>query len=221
MIVLLTCIVLTLPIWNVTNIEVEDNKYYTDEEIIRISGIKDKHILNISFKEVKYDLLKLPYTKEVTVKYIFPSRIMIKMLERESLGYVPFMGTYLCLDEQGQVIEQTSKKDVSLPIIKGLSFSEFKIGETLPVENEDHLLCGLQIIQGLKKYEYEKRVKAIDIYDLEQIRLYVDNLDVIIGNIGDFDKKLQWLIQTHEVYDMGVLDLSNIKSGQAILSPIT
>ncbi len=221
MIVLLACIVLTLPIWNVTNIEVEDNKYYTDEEIIRISGLKDKHILNISFKEVKYDLLKLPYTKEVTVKYIFPSRIMIKMLERESLGYVPFMGTYLCLDEQGQVIEQTSKKDVSLPIIKGLSFSEFKIGETLPVENEDHLLCGLQIIQGLKKYEYEKKVKAIDIYDLEQIHLYVDNLDVIIGNIGDFDKKLQWLIQTREVYDMGVLDLSNIKSGQAILSPIT
>ncbi|WP_069997558.1 cell division protein FtsQ/DivIB [Cellulosilyticum sp. I15G10I2] len=221
MFVVLISIILTLPIWNITSIEVEGNNWYTDEEIVNLCEIKDKHILNISFEEVKNNLLKLPYIKEVAVKYVFPSHISIKILEREPLGYVPFMGTYLCLDEQGQVIEQTNKKEVSLPIIKGLDFSEYKVGEALPIQNEDYLLCSLQIIRSLKKYNYEKKVKIIDIYNLEQIHLYVDNLDVIIGNIGDFDKKLQWLIQTHEVYDMGVLDLSNIKNGQAILSPIT
>lgn len=221
MLILLISTVLALPIWQLTYITVEKNKWYDAEEIIKVSSAQDKHVLSVSFKEIKNNLQQLPYVKEADVRYIFPNRMIISLTEREPLGYVPFMGTYLCLDEQGQVIEQTSKKEVSLPIIKGLNFREFKIGETLPIENDDYLLCSLQIIKTLKKYEYEKEVKAIDMYNLDEIHLYVDNLDVIIGNIGDFDKKLQWLIQAHGIYDMGVLDLSNIKNGQAILSPIT
>lgn len=221
MFVIFVIAVLTLPIWNVTNVEVENNHWYSDEEIIKICMIENTHILNMSFKEARTNLLKLPYIKDAVIKYHFPGKIIVKLSEKKPLGYVPFMGTYLCIDEEGHVIEQTTSSNISLPIIQGLRFTEFKIGEALPIENEDNLLCSIEIIHLLEKYKYQEKVKAVDIYNLEQIHLYVDNLDVIIGNIGDFDKKLQWLMQTHETYDMGVLDLSNIKSGQATLSPIT
>ncbi len=221
MLILSAVIILTLPMWTITHIEVQDNNWYTDEEIIKISMADNNHILNTMPKEVKKQLQRLPYIRDVSVKYVFPGKMIIRVSEREPLGYVPFMGTYLCLDEQGQVIEQTHKDNVALPIIKGVRFSKFKIGEYLPVENEDTLLTGLEIIRILKKHKFENKVKKIDVYNVEQIHLYVDNLDVIIGNIGDFDKKLQWLIEAQDVYDMGVLDLSNIKNGQAILSPIT
>jgi len=221
MFVLLVIVILTLPIWNVTKVEVEDNDWYSDEEITKVCNIKNTSILNMSFKEAKTNLLKLPYINDAVIKYHFPGKMVIKLSEKKPLGYVPFMGTYLCIDEEGQVIEQTTNTAVPLPIIQGLRFTEFKIGEHLPIENEDSLLCSIQIIKALQKYKYQNKVKALDIYNLEQIHLYVDNLDVIIGNIGDFDKKLQWLMKTHEGYDMGILDLSNIKNGQATLSPIT
>ena len=218
--VLAAGIIMIMPVWNVTQIEIENNNLYSDQEIIDTCMLKNKHILSTSFKEAKAKLLNLAYIKDASVKYMFPGKVVIALVEREALGYVPFMGTYLCLDEMGQVIEQTSNDRVALPIIQGLEFAEFKIGDTLPVQNEDNFLSSVEIINVLKKYNYEAKVKSIDVYNVEQIHLYVNNLDVIIGNIGDFDKKLQWLIEAHEIYDMGILDLSNINNGQAILSPI-
>ncbi|MDF2612572.1 MAG: FtsQ-type protein [Clostridia bacterium] len=214
-------VILALPIWNVTDVEVRDNDWYSDEEIVQVSMIKNNNILSLSLKEAKSNLLKLPYIKNAVIKYYFPGKVIIKLSERKPLGYVPFMGTYLCIDDEGRVIEQTTDMHTRLPVIQGLDFDEFKVQETLPVENEDNLLCSIELIEALRKHKYHEKVKGLDVYDLEQIHLYVDNLDVIIGNIGDFDKKLQWLIETHEAYDMGVLDLSNIKNGQATLSPIT
>ena len=111
---------------------------------------------------------------------------------------------------------------MAIPVVDGLSFSEFKIGEMLGIQNDDAFLAVRDMINVLKEYEYVDKVKEIDVYNLEEIHLYVDNLDVIMGEIGDFDKKLQWLIATHETYDMGILDLSQVvKSGQASLRPIT
>ena len=128
----------------------------------------------------------------------------------------------MCLNERGQVIQQTNNLSVAVPIVRGLKFSEFKLGDILGIENDDAFLAVQDMIHTLKKYEYEHQVKEIDVYNLEEIHLYVDNLDVIMGEIGDFDKKLQWLIATHETYDMGILDLSQVvKSGQASLRPIT
>ncbi|MDF2877087.1 MAG: FtsQ-type protein [Clostridia bacterium] len=213
-------IIMIMPIWNITQIEVENSSLYSNQEIIDASMLKNKHILSTSFKETKKSLLKLSYIKDASIKYIFPGKVVITLIEREALGYVPFMGTYLCLDESGQVIEQTSNERILLPVIQGLQFTEFKIGEALPIENEDNFSSSIEMINILKKYDYAEKVKSIDVYNLEQIHLYVNNLDVIIGNIGDFDKKLQWLMQAHEIYDMGVLDLSNINNGEAILSPI-
>lgn len=221
MFIILIIVVCALPIWRISVITVTNNNRYTDEEIIQAAQIANEHILNISFKKMKKKLLKLPYIKEVTVSYDFPGTIDITVIEKGPFGYVPFMGIYLCIDQEGRVIEQTNDTSEDLPIIKGLDFTQFKTGQVLPIINEDHLLCAVEIITYLRKYDYDKKVKMIDIYDLEQIHLYVDNLDVIIGNIKDFDDKLQWLMETHKTHDMGRLDLSQIPDGQVVLSPIT
>ena len=76
----------------------------------------------------------------------------------------------------------------------------------------------------LIKYDYVDKVKEIDVHNIEEIHLYVDKLDVIMGDIGDFDKKLEVLIQTYEVkgYSMGELDISRwAKTKQATLKRIT
>ncbi len=78
----------------------------------------------------------------------------------------------------------------------------------------------MEIIDTLKKYNFDKNITTVDVYDLEQIHLYVDNLDAIIGNIQHFEEKLQQLIKIQESYDMGQLDLSQIPNGEVVLSPI-
>ncbi len=209
-----------LPIWRVTTVEVSNNQHYSKEEIEKVLLIDNEPFWGLSKKKLQKRLKKLPYIEDSQIAYGFPGKIKVRLVEKIPYGYVPFMGTYLCIDEKGQVIEQTNGRSEGIPIIKGLSFNAFRTGELLPLESEDPLLVAMEIIDTLKKYNFDKNITTVDVYDLEQIHLYVHNLDAIIGNIQHFEEKLQQLIKIQESFDMGQLDLSQIPNGEVILSPI-
>ncbi|MHC1747395.1 MAG: cell division protein FtsQ/DivIB [Cellulosilyticaceae bacterium] len=214
-------VILLLPIWNVSLINVENNNYYTKEEILKASELKENmHILSMRKNQTISKIKQLPYIKNVEIAYHFPGKLTVSVEEIENIGYVPFFGTYLSIDASGQVVAQVNETKQDLPIIEGLIFKEFKIGEKLSITNEDNFLTAVEIIRSLRKYDFANSVKIIDLSDINEIHLYVEKLDVIIGNMRDFDKKLEWLIQAHRHYSMGILDLSYIEHGQAILKPL-
>ena len=76
------------------------------------------------------------------------------------------------------------------------------MGETLPILNEDHWFVAQEVMEKLMKYDYATKINEIDVHNMEEIHLYVDKLDVIMGDIGDFDKKIMVLIQTYEGNDI-------------------
>ena len=179
------------------------------------------HILSISKKRSLKELEKLTYIKDASIEVSFPNKVSLVIEENIPLGYVPFNGTYLCVGIDGQVLAQHDKVSLELPIIVGLKFNKFKINEKLAVMNDDNFMIAVEMINTLRKYDFLGKIGSIDISNVEQIHLYVDKLDVIIGNIREFDKKVMWLTQVHKEYAIGVLDLSMIQHGQAILTPLT
>ncbi|ADZ84036.1 cell division protein FtsQ/DivIB [Cellulosilyticum lentocellum] len=211
-----------MPIFYINEIQVKNNHFYTAEDIIQTAGVQKKHFFDLSFNEAKKQLLELPYIKEVKLNYIFPGKLEIDVVEKSPFAYVEFSGNYICLNENAQVIEQSPKMYHELPIIQGLKFESFKIGEVLPIQNNEEWLCATEVIRYLEKHQYIKEVSKIDVYNLEEIHLYVDKLNVIMGDISDFDKKIEVLIKVHAEYNMGILDLSTFaKRGEAFLNPIT
>ena len=215
-------IVLLLPVWNVNEVEIMHTNYYTEEEILYAAGIdKGMHILSVPKKKAVESILKLPYIKSAELTFAFPGKINITIKENAPIGYVPFNGTYLCLDASGQVLGQIERIKIELPIIEGLKFQKFNLGERLPIQNDDNFIAVTDMINILRKYDFLEKVNIIDISNMEEIHLYVDKLDVIIGNNREFDKKIMWLVQVAQQYSIGVLDLSMIHLGQAILRPLT
>jgi len=214
-----------MPIFYVQSVEVENNHFYKSEEIIETAGIAQKHFLDLNFFTAKKNIDNMPYIAKCKVNYHFPGKIIITVAEKAPFAYVRFKGTYLCINEQGQVIEQTQQKYHELPIIVGLEFESFKDTETLPIINQDTWLIAQELVKGLGKYDYVSKVSKIDVHNIQEIHLYVDKLDVIMGDIGDFDKKIETLIVVHdqEGYTMGQFDLSgvNTKLNAAYLRPIT
>ena len=215
-------IVLNTPIWNINVIDIEGNLYYNNEEIMNQAEIfKKMHILKINKKRSIKELQKLPYIHlaEINVKY--PSSVKIKVIEREPIGYVPFSGTYLSIDKMGQVLDQREAKELNdLPIVEGLKFDKFVLGEPLDVENEDSIMAIIEMTTLMEKYNLLDKAVKVDVENLGRIHLYINSLDVIIGEISDLDKKIQWLCEIMDQYKMGVLDLSNIDKGQAVMSPL-
>lgn len=213
---------LLMPMWYIHQIEVKQNSYYTTEEIIEASGVDKLHFSDLSFKKAKERIMTLPFVTNADISYSFPGKIIIKVTENTPYAYVEFMGSYLCLNEKGQVIRQSNTKEEELPLIVGMKFKWFKLGEALPIENEEAWDYAFEMIEICKKYNYLNHIDRIDVYNLQEIHLYVGSLDVIIGDIGDFDKKLVGLIEMHEQFDIGRLDMTSFgKTGQAYLDPIT
>ncbi len=220
-IIVLLIAVLLLPIYDIKRITINNNYFYSDEEILKKTNLSvGMNVFSVTKSRVVESLGELPFVKEAEIRYKFPNEITIDIEEVEPIGYVPFSGTYLCIDISGSVIQETTQKVIKMPTIEGLLFDSFKIGSKLNIKNEEAMLGAVDIIRVLKKYEFTDHIDSIDISDMEQIHLYVDNLDVIIGTIKDLDMKIQWLMKVQGQY-VGTLDLSNVDSGQVVLKPLT
>ena len=220
-IIVLFIAVLMLPICDIKTITINNNQFYSDDEIIKKGNLSvGMNIFSISKRGVIQSLNELPFVSQAELHYKFPGEIIINIEEVEPIGYVPFSGTYLCIDIRGYVLQETTKKILELPTIEGLLVDSFKINSKLSIKNEDAMLGAVDIVRVLNKYEFTNHIDSIDISDMEQIHLYVDNLDVIIGTIKDLDIKVQWLIKVQGQY-VGTIDLSNVESGQVVLKPLT
>jgi cell division protein FtsQ len=221
---LILCIIaLLLPVWTITHLNVEGNVYYSKEDILKVAKVSEgMHLLELLPSKIKTRLKQLPYLKDVDHNYVFPGTFVISIKEAVPLGYVPFSGTYLVFDGDGQVLMQQSstKGEFVLPVVEGLRFNRFTVGEKIVFENEDHFIIALEMIQSLSKYDYLEKVQVVDVANIEEIHLYVDRLDVIIGSMKDFEKKMEYLMEIHKEYTSGILDLSQVQKGEAILRPL-
>lgn len=218
---LLGITILFLPIWRIAHIEVTGNSHYQEEELLQEGGIwMQMHPLSLNKKEAQEKISQLTYVESAYIEYHFPNTLSIKIVENELLGYVPFHDSFLCIDKNGIVLEQSKNKRFALPTLEGFVFEYFLVGETLGTANKEKIEAAKEMMSVLTKYNFIEKVDSIDISNLEQIHLYVDKLNVIIGNIRDFDKKIKWLIKVNDNYSMGILDLSYIQHGQAVLTPL-
>lgn len=212
-----------MPICYIESVEVINNNYYSEEEILKAAQIKRQHFLDWNFISAKRGIKDLPYINDVRLKYHFPGKIQINVSEKVPFAYVDFKGTYLCINEQAQVIEQTQEHYQEIPMIEGLEIESFKSMQTLPIKNQDTWLVAQAIVKELVEHNYGHKVSRIDVHNLQEIHLYVDKLDVIIGSIDYFDDKIEVLKQVHDKhgYTMGQLNLSviNTKLKAAYLEP--
>lgn len=210
-------------ILRVKTISVEGSDFYSDEEIMAKAGVSlGMHIFELNRKRSIQQVAALPYVESVELKRTFPHTLEFKIIQRKPIGYVPFSGTYLSIDKFGRVIDQTQSQEIGkLPVIEGLKFEKFVLGEQLDVENEEIIPAIIEMATLMEKYNLLGRGIRIDVANPNKIHLYINSLDVIIGEINSLDKKIQWLCEIIDQYHMGVLDLSNINKGQAIMSPLT
>lgn len=220
-IILFVVIILFLPVWYIQEIELVGNYYYNGNEILKVAALdKGMHPLSIDTKDAKKAIEGLPFIEHANVKYQFPNTLRVEVNEKRPLGYVAFHDSYLCINGDGTVLEQSKEKRLRLPVLEGLQFEYFVLGEKLGTENAEKVSTMNEMMGVFDKYGFTEKVTSIDLSNLEEIHLYVDKLDVIIGNIRDFDKKVKWLVKVNDGYSMGILDLTSIAHGQAVLTPL-
>lgn len=182
-----TAFFLSSSFFQIKFIDVNGCKSVTREEIIKLSSIYyGENIFRINKKNSMKSIFQNPYVKMIKIKRVLPGKVVIDIIEREIMAYVPYVGSYLNIDEEGMILEiNPAIKKPDLPVIKGLKFETFKVGECLSVENKEQFSTTTMLIGEIKNSGMLNMISEIDVSDLSNIKLKVK--DGITANLGHED----------------------------------
>ncbi len=210
-------ILLKSSLFQIKEISFEGGEKYSKEEILSKININDEtNIFMVRAKYLKRLLEKDPYIKTANIKLKYPSNINIIIKERKVRGYVPYMGSYLYIDEEGRVLNVDISYREQLPVVKGLDFEHFRIGEILEVKNINSFDVVVKTANMMIKYqsEYEevKDIVEINVSDSKNIHIYIRNGDFLLGDSTDYDYKIRLMlsiIKKAPAKNKGFIDISN------------
>lgn len=205
------------PFFSVKTIQITQLERYTQSEICEKINLSEG-INSIFFakKKAERTLKKDPYISDVKISLNLPSTIIVDIKERKVRGYVPYMGSYLYIDEYGRVLDVQTHYEKKLPLVEGLDFKHFQKGELLPVKNQESFDVVVKIAQVMtkyKKYNLLDLIVRIDVSDPKDICAYVNKVEVQLGDISDCDQKIRTMaeiINTIPESDRGTLNLKDM-----------
>lgn len=214
LLLLLAAGILFSPLFLVKEIRSEGNTYFTTSELSEKIGLSvGKHLLLFSRGKAEKILEQEPYIAKAKLTIELPYTMVIQVDERKVRGYVPYMGSYLYIDDAGRVLDVQDACHESLPLVRGLIFDSFTKGEVIPAQNAEALEGVLRISQLMEKYELLDLVVEIDISNPEDIYAYVNQVQIHLGNMKNGDTKIRYMAEVMKkipAEDRGTLDLSEL-----------
>jgi len=181
------------PFFYVTEIVVNGNLTVGGDEIIKRAGLEKKiNIFLLSSKETEKKIKENFYVESAVLTKQLPSSVVVTVTERRLCGYIEYAGDmYLYIDDNGRVLEINRHKSQPLPVINGLNFDRFRLGEQLVTENPSALRSVVVYARLLVIYNLLDIISHIDVSDAQNIRMRVNNIDIHFGGTRDADEKIR------------------------------
>ena len=164
------------PLFDLQRVAVENNNYYTKEQIISKADARiGQNIFKVKTGLIKEALLADPYIKNARVKRSLPGTVVIIVEERAESAAIPYSDLYVIIDGDGMVLRR-SDTEPKLPVLAGLTIKAMNEGEPLEVEETGALTGSLKIIGAMesagiyfRKIEISNLVVKAYIYNYEQL----------------------------------------------------
>ncbi|MCQ2978998.1 MAG: FtsQ-type POTRA domain-containing protein [Clostridia bacterium] len=185
-------IIMIMPFFNVNDVNVTGLDLVAKEEVLNVIGYnKSKNIWHLMLNKPEAKINTLPMVNSCETKFRLPSTLDVRVSEIRIAGYIPYLSEYIYIDSNGKVVNITNEKIDGIPLIEGLNFHSFKLGNILEVSNEEALNIIIEITNVLNKYNLSNSIDSIDVTSLDNLKLYVGNIEVILGEIEDYDQKIR------------------------------
>ena len=137
--------------FTVDTIDVQGNKYFTDEEISNMAHASTGQ--NIIYKLNKGNMLnyleKNPYIEEARIYRKLPSTIVINVKERIQIAALTYGDQFLIIDNKGTLLRITKTKP-KLTIVTGFKVKKVKLGETVEVNSPDLFKELLSLLKSME-----------------------------------------------------------------------
>lgn len=179
----------------VSDIIVNGNRLIDYQEILEYTGIEPgMNILRIKLKDVEERLEAHPFILKTDVKRKIPKEIIITLEERDLIGYIPYMGSYLLVDSEIRVISATAQAPIEgLPVFNGIEVRDFQVKNVLDIDYKNRFDEIVYISQCISENIVKYAPIQVDVADLGDIVIDIDDRFVLrVGDIENLDYKLKF-----------------------------
>lgn len=135
------------PLFEIRQITVEGNEFFSGRKIVAVSGIElNTNIFKVNLAEAVDRLKTMPMLKEAHITRDLPSRIVIRVIERKPVAFLPSAGGFILVDAEGVYCRDGKIGEASLPVITGPSVSIPPAGQVI---KDNDLQIALKVINSL------------------------------------------------------------------------
>lgn len=189
--------VLKAPFFNIKTIICVGQETLTEEQVIRIAGVKtDANIFSTGVKAMKRRLADEPLIAECNVRRLFPNKLKIWVREAKTAAFIEGSAGIIHIRETGQIIRITDPKEEKPKAAQLINFTPASelLGENAISEDKAADKIVLECIGLLKNLEMLEKVTSISVADLSDIRVdYEDRLYIMLGSYEDMEYKLTFV----------------------------
>ncbi len=216
-IILAIAIILLLlsPIFNIKDIEIENNNKVSKEEILSLLSIDENtNIFKETNGKIKSKLKINPYIDDAKISRNLPSMIKIQITERQANYMLEVGNSYAYIDNQGYILE------ISKTILEGktkiLGYStlveSILPGNRICDDDMDKLNVVTQIIRAVDNNNIANIVTSINIENQEDYLLYLESEKKIV-HLGDRTN-----LDTKMIYVKAIIEKEKGKEGEIFVN---
>ena len=205
--------------FRISDIEVEGNTHYTDEEIIRAIAIEqgDNLFFFDHFATTARVFSKLPYIEQVvSVERRLPNKIVITVEESSALAYLELGDEQWTMDRNCKILGKAAEGETEslIPVI-GIKPGTLLIGEPMETEDGDE-----EILEYLRDvlYQLEERglysqTTQVDFSNPQSPEFdYGGKYTVVLGSRENLEYKFGMFVSVLDKLkagDVGIIDVSS------------
>lgn len=208
-------------LFRVTQVTVEGNTFYTNEEVEQMfcQDLLDKNTITFFLRDYFGLKKEIPYVREYKAEFKGLGKIHIKLYEKAIVAGVQYMNEYIYFDKEGLVLESSGEKRADIPLFDVTGLTNFALYEKIQLNNKALLERILKISNLLVHYSI--KADRILFNSRNEAILYSGKIKVCLGKQEDYDNAVaalqSVLITALEKKMSGEIDLSNYKVGDNII----
>lgn len=175
--------ILNIPIFKLKKIEVYGNNTISYFDIVNYTNLfYGENLLKINKKYIKEQLLKNPIIKDASLKIRLPDTLEINVKERDIVGAIAYMGTFLIIDDGGVLVKLDSNtENLKIPVISGVEIAKYELGKKLEAKDANKFDFLLLCLKEIKNNSMEEDVNSIEAQNDDKIVITTkDNFRIIL-----------------------------------------
>lgn len=196
------------------------------EHFLKQLNIKSRDVLHLEYRQAEEKILNFyPELKSAVVKFEFPKKLVIDVQERVAVACIERSGQYYVIDGENVVISNLQERPKDLPTIKGIEFTDAKIGQILKTDKMKDLNKSLAIVaemihadsQTQADFNLPSLIETVEIRDdgLAEIKMHYRELKIKVIAMPtnylreNFDRLKRILVADYlSEYGSGTLDIT-------------